>query len=198
MGATGKFVSRAGEKLQGALDAFGLDVRGLTVADFGCNVGGFTDCLLQAGAAKVYAVDTGYGELAWKLRKDSRVVVMERTNALYCDVPEPVDVVTIDVAWTPQAMVVPAAFRWLKPAPSAGPAPKIVSLLKPHYELAKIQRFARSSVLTQQQTTEVCLEVARRLDALGCTVKAMARSVLLGKGGNSEFLLWLEVKPAGA
>src|ERR1700726_4579177 len=110
-----RFVSRAGEKLEFALDAFGLDVRGFACADFGCNAGGFTDCLLQRGAAKVYAIDTGYGALDWKLRKDPRVAVMERTNAMHVTLPEPVDLVTIDVAWTKQKNILPAARRVLKP-----------------------------------------------------------------------------------
>jgi len=109
----GDFVSRSGLKLDAALEAFDLDVRDAVCADFGCNVGGFTDCLLRRGASTVYAVDTGYGALAWKLRKDPRVVVMERTNALHCEVPASVDVVVIDVAWTPQERIIPAAMRWL-------------------------------------------------------------------------------------
>jgi 23S rRNA (cytidine1920-2'-O)/16S rRNA (cytidine1409-2'-O)-methyltransferase len=188
----GKFVSRAGEKLDAALEAFGLDVRGWVCADFGCNVGGFTDCLLRRGASKVYAIDTGYGELAWKLRKDPRVVVMERTNALYCEVSEPVDLVTIDVAWTPQALSVPAAVRWLKSPPRSG---QIISLVKPHYEIAKMDRQVRqnpSAVLSQDRAREVCQNVCRRLQQSGtCQVRAVMQSVLKGKGGNLEFLLLL-------
>jgi 23S rRNA (cytidine1920-2'-O)/16S rRNA (cytidine1409-2'-O)-methyltransferase len=188
----GKFVSRAGEKLDAALEAFGLDVRGWVCADFGCNVGGFTDCLLRRGAAKVYAIDTGYGELAWKLRKDPRVVVMERTNALYCEVSEPVDLVTIDVAWTPQALSVPAAARWLKSPPQDG---QIISLVKPHYEVAKMDRQVRpnpSAVLSQDRAREVCLEVCQKLQDSGSgQVRAVMQSILKGKGGNLEFLLLL-------
>src|SRR5882724_12381661 len=100
-----RFVSRAGEKLDHALGTFGLDVTGFTCADFGANAGGFTDCMLQRGAGKVYAVDTGYGALEWKLRKDARVVVMERTNAMHVDLPEKVDLVAVDVAWTKQRFI---------------------------------------------------------------------------------------------
>src|SRR5271163_2045641 len=96
------FASRAGLKLDHALDAFELDVTGLVCADLGCSTGGFVDCLLQRGAAKVYAIDTGYGVLDWKLRKDQRVVVMERTNAMHATLPEPAALLTIDVAWTRQ------------------------------------------------------------------------------------------------
>src|SRR3569623_3840043 len=108
------FVSRAGQKLDHALTAFAIDVAGLTCADLGSNVGGFVDVLLQRGAAKVYAVEKGYGVLEWKLRKDPRVVVMERTNAMHVTLPEKVDLVTIDVAWTRQRHILPAARLLLK------------------------------------------------------------------------------------
>ena len=186
-GGKSRFVGRAGEKLDAALEAFGLDVSGATCADFGCNTGGFTDCLLQRGAARVYAVDTGYGSLAWRLRTSDRVVVMERTNALYCDVPEPVDLVAIDVAWTPQAMIVPAAAKWLK-RPEAGGG-RIVSLVKPHYELKKSRRPGPRRPLTDALAEDLCLEVSRHLDDAGCRVLAALRSPLRGKGGNVEFLL---------
>src|ERR1041384_1734333 len=110
--ATGSYVSRGGLKLAGALDAFNVDVKGWICADLGCNVGGFTDCLLQRGAAKVYAVDTGYGAFAWKLRNDPRVVVMERTNTLYLQPPAVgIDLVVIDLGWTRQIHAIPAALR---------------------------------------------------------------------------------------
>ena len=177
------FASRAGQKLDAALDALGLSVRGATCADLGCNVGGFVDCLLQRGAQKVYAVDTGYGDLAWKLRKDDRVVVMERTNALHCEVPEQVDLVTIDVAWTPQERIVPAAIRWLKPGG------RIVSLLKPHYELTKLQGKKPIAKLSPDEARGVCRTVCERLGQQGACVRAVSQSVLTGKGGNVEFLL---------
>src|SRR5438128_1832236 len=107
------FVSRAGEKLDHALTHFGLDVRGKICADLGSNAGGFVDCLLQRGAAKVYAIDTGYGALEWKLRRDPRVIVMERTNAMHVTLPEKVSVVTIDVAWTKQKHILPAARKMI-------------------------------------------------------------------------------------
>ncbi len=186
---TQPFVSRAGEKLQAALDAFELDVHGLVCADFGCNVGGFTDCLLTRGAAKVYAVDTGYGQLAWRLRKDPRVVVMERTNALYCPVPEPVDLAAIDVAWTPQALAIPAAVRWLKADFPKGTA-RIISLLKPHYEMAKLKTGPAQGVIEDGRARRLCLDVCRRLqEGRLCELYAVLQSPLRGKGGNLEFLL---------
>ena len=186
-----QFVTRAGEKLDAGLKAFGIDVAGAVCADFGANVGGFTDCLLRRGAAKVYAVDTGYGELAWRLRTDRRVVVMERTNALHCPVPATVDLVTVDVAWTPQELIVPAASRWLAPA-RAGRRIGIVALLKPHYELARRQRHRPHDRLSGPEADAVCLRVCRRLTELGWLIRAQMRSVLRGKGGNVEFLLWID------
>ena len=140
-----QFVSRAGLKLDHALREFKFDVTGLRCADFGCNVGGFTDCLLQRGAVKVYAIDTGYGTLAYKLRTDPRVIVMERTNALHVEPPRNasetdansgVDLVVIDLAWTPQRLAIPAALRWLKPNG------RIITLVKPHYELEEAEKKA--------------------------------------------------------
>src|SRR3954468_23939286 len=107
------FVSRAGLKLDHALSYFAIDVAGLVCADLGCNAGGFTDCLLRRGACKVFAIDTGYGMLEWKLRKDPRVVVMERTNAMHAQLAEPVRVAVIDVAWTKQRFILPAARKML-------------------------------------------------------------------------------------
>jgi len=182
-GEPSKFVGRAGDKLDAALAAFAVDVAGWTCADFGCNVGGFTHCLLTRGAARVYAVDTGYGALAWTLRQDPRVVVMERTNALYADAPEPVDLVAIDVAWTPQRLIVPAARKWLKPGGI------IVSLLKPHYELAKLEGKKPRAPLSDDQSAEVVREVSRQLAELACGVQSVLPSTVVGKGGNTEYLL---------
>ncbi|MHC4480407.1 MAG: SAM-dependent methyltransferase, partial [Planctomycetota bacterium] len=128
MAERGRFVGRGGEKLEFALDQLRLGVSGLLAADFGCNVGGFTDCFLHRGARRVYAVDTGYGMLAWKLRQDERVVVMERTNAMHVELPEPVDVVAVDVGWTKQRYILPNALKRLDAHGS------VLSLLKPQYE----------------------------------------------------------------
>jgi 23S rRNA (cytidine1920-2'-O)/16S rRNA (cytidine1409-2'-O)-methyltransferase len=181
-----RFASRSGEKLDAALDAFGLDVAGWVCADFGCNVGGFTDCLLQRGAERVYSVDTGYGELAWTLRKHPRVVVMERTNALHTEAPERVDLVVIDVAWTPQQLAAPAAAAWLKPAGC------IVSLLKPHYELTRLQRRKPHGPISPAKARQVVAEVCQQLETRSLSVRAIATSPIRGKGGNEEFLLLLE------
>ena len=187
----GQFASRAGDKLRAALDGFAVDVRGAVCADLGCNVGGFTDCLLQAGARRVYAVDTGYGQLAWTLRNDERVTVMERTNALHCPPPEPVDWVVCDVAWTPQERIVPAAAQWLRPGTSGG----IISLLKPHYEAARIRGRKPHAPLTDTEAAEICLQVCRKLNAGHILLRAVMRSPLRGKGGNAEFLLLCQPTP---
>ena len=189
-----RFVSRGGLKLEAALSAFGLDVGGCVCADLGCNVGGFTDCLLQRGAARVYAVDTGYGTLAWTLRKDPRVVVMERTNALHVCPPERVDLVTVDTAWTCQEHIAPAAMNWLRAAPGAGDGllPCVVSLLKPHYELARRDpRRRRDKSLTDAEADDVCRTVSAGLVRQGWTVRDTVISPVRGKGGNVEFLLLL-------
>src|SRR3954462_8986128 len=123
-----EFVSRAGQKLHHALVTFGVSPEGKICADLGSNTGGFVDCMLQLGAVKVYAVDTGYGVLEYKLRKDPRVVVMERTNAMHVKLPEKVGLVTIGVAWTKQRNILPNARLLL------AEGGEVVTLIKPHYE----------------------------------------------------------------
>ena len=108
------FVSRAGEKLQFALQTFKIDIKDLVVADFGSSTGGFVDCLLQNEAKKIYSIDTSYGELAWKLRNDPRVAVMERTNVMHVRLPEKMDLITIDTSWTRQILTIPNALSNLK------------------------------------------------------------------------------------
>jgi 23S rRNA (cytidine1920-2'-O)/16S rRNA (cytidine1409-2'-O)-methyltransferase len=182
------YVSRGGLKLEAALDAFGIDPAGWVCADFGANVGGFTDCLLRRGAEPVYAIDTGYGELAWRLRKDSRVVVMERTNALHCPIVEPVDLVVADMAWTPQRLIVPAARLWLRPGG------QVLSLLKCHYEAAKAdgrRKAGKGRVLEDAQAAEICRSVCEQLLTDGANLRAVVQSPLRGKGGNVEYWLWL-------
>lgn len=134
----------------------------------------------------MYAVDTGYGQLAWTLRKDPRVVVMERANALHTDPPEAVDLVVCDMAWTPQKRAIPAAMRWLKPGG------RIVSLVKPHYELAKLQGRKPHEGLTLDQARGICEEVRRLLLAAGTAVAQVTESPLRGKGGNAEFFILIE------
>lgn len=186
--------SRAFAKLDHALDAFGLDVRGLSCADFGCNVGGFTDCLLARGAARVHAIDTAYGLLAWRLRNDARVVVMERTNALHAPAPPGgVDLVVVDLGWTPQRHAVPAALRWLSPA-GAG---RVITLIKPHYEAAADGARPERGGLDVRVAEVVRDRVLGAMPALGATALACVASPITGAksarrgAGNVEFLALL-------
>lgn len=188
------FVSRGGLKLRHALDAFAIDPSGLVCADLGCNVGGFTDCLLQAGAARVTAVDTGYGALAWKLRNDPRVVVMERTNALHAIPPDGgVDLVVIDLGWTPQRKCIPAARQWLRPSDSS----RIITLIKPHYEQEDVPARSREMVLEEPVAARIVERVLESMPSLGARVLASTRSPIRGgaskgnKTGNTEWLALL-------
>ena len=187
------YVGRGALKLEHALDTFALDPRGLTSADFGCNVGGFTDLLLRRGAAKVFAVDTGYGALAWTLRNDPRVAVMERTNALHAEPPsEPIDLIAIDMGWTPQRLAIPAALRWLTPAPHG----RIVTLIKPHYEVDKDEARAllAKGVLPDEVAERIAEQAAARAGEWGAKLLGLARSPIrggAGKGNKEGNLEWL-------
>jgi 23S rRNA (cytidine1920-2'-O)/16S rRNA (cytidine1409-2'-O)-methyltransferase len=183
------FVSRAGEKLDHALNAFALDVTGLVCADLGSNVGGFVDCLLQRGAAKVYAVETGYGVVDWKLRKDPRVVVMERTNAMHVTLPESVALVTIDVAWTRQRHILPAARRLISPGGH------VVSLVKPHYEAAASR--LQKGILPADAVDEVVNGVRTDVTSHGFEWVSDVRSPIKGAKGNIEVLALLRPLPGG-
>ncbi|MEM9420277.1 MAG: SAM-dependent methyltransferase [Planctomycetota bacterium] len=176
-----KFASRGGLKLEAALEHFGIDVTDATCADLGCSTGGFVDCLVQRGAAKVFAVDTAYGELAWKLRQDNRVVVMERTNALHATPPEGsiCHVVSLDLGWTKQDKAIPVALRWLSDSPEA----RIVSLVKPHYESGQ------HKLTDEEADTETQRVVDEVLPGLGVEVLGWIRSPIRGgKGKNLEHL----------
>ena len=176
------FVSRAGEKLQFALDQFGISVKNLTVADFGSSTGGFVDCLLQSGVKKVYSIDTAYGELAWNLRKDARVIVMERTNAMHVVLPEKVDLITVDVSWTKQKNILPNVFENLKPEGC------VISLIKPHYE-------AGIGKLKEEQVGIVVNKVKKEIEEAGGIIKIIIESPILGeKGKNREFLALISHK----
>ncbi|MBL9119778.1 MAG: TlyA family rRNA (cytidine-2'-O)-methyltransferase [Phycisphaerae bacterium] len=176
MSMTSQYVSRAGEKIDAAIKAFAIDCTGLRCADFGCNVGGFTDCLLQRGAAHVIAIDTGYGALAWKLRTDARVEVRERTNALHAEPPaERVDLITIDLAWTPQRLAIPAALRWLKPDG------RILTLVKPHYEVEGEEKAWLDRGFLPQDKAPIVLErVLATFPSLGVRAVQTIQSPLLG------------------
>lgn len=195
------FASRGGLKLDAALAAAGIDVTGMVCADLGSSTGGFTSCLLYRGAAKVYAVDTGYGVLDYKLRTDERVVVMERCNALHVDPQAEVasaaglDLVTIDLGWTRQDKALAAAVKWLKPTGS------IITLVKPHYEQPrdtpqKRGKQPKPEPLTLEASHAITRRVLAEIDAdasLGLKVLGWCDSPIRGaKGGNLEQLAWLE------
>lgn len=196
-----RFVSRAGEKLDHALEEFEIDVNGLACADFGCNVGGFTDCLLQRGASSVVAIETGYGVLEWKLRNDPRVEVRERTNALHAEPPQtPIDLVVIDLAWTPQRLALPAARPWV------GPDGRILTLVKPHYELPDdMKDLLDRGFLPQEHAPEVLKRTLESVPELGFEVLGSTRSPLVGgktsrkRGvpGNIEYLALLKPSKKG-
>jgi 23S rRNA (cytidine1920-2'-O)/16S rRNA (cytidine1409-2'-O)-methyltransferase len=183
--ASDKFASRGGEKLQAAINNFQLSVNNLVCLDVGSSTGGFVDCLLQNGAAKVYSVDTAYGELAWKLRNDKKVVVMERTNILYLkELPEKADLITIDSGWTKLELVLPVVKAFLK---ENG---QLLALLKPHYEADKKDLI--KGVLRDDLVEEVKNQVLEKVKSLGFEILGEMPSPILGGGGNKEFLVLLK------
>ncbi len=177
------FVSRAGQKLEHALSVFGITVSGCVCADLGSNAGGFVDCLLQQGVLRVYAIDTGYGALEWKLRKDPRVVVMERTNAMHATLPEQMQLVTIDVAWTRQRHILPAAARMLADDGD------VITLIKPHYESPAT--LLKKGVLPTEMVEQVVAGVQKEIAAIGFSLIGMTASPVRGARGNVEMLAHL-------
>jgi 23S rRNA (cytidine1920-2'-O)/16S rRNA (cytidine1409-2'-O)-methyltransferase len=177
------YVSRGGVKLAAALDAFALDVAAWVAADVGASTGGFTDCLLQRGAVRVYAIDVGYGQLAWKLQQDERVVVMDRTNARYLvRLPEEVDLATIDASFISLKLTLPAAGRWLRPEGH------IVSLVKPQFEAGREQVGRGGVVRDPAVHRTVLLELLAWGEAQGLGPQGLIRSPITGPAGNVEFL----------
>lgn len=189
------FVSRGGIKLDAALSHFAVEVVGRVCADLGCSTGGFTDCLLKRGAARVYAVDTGYGVLDYRLRRDPRVVVMERTNAMHVTLPERADVVVIDAGWTRQRHILPAADRLLR-GPDGVPAVSdgwVVSLIKPHYEADRST--LRRGILPDEAHASVIAQVRADIESAGFRVVDWIESPITGQKGNREFLALLRPYP---
>ncbi len=185
------FVSRGGEKLQGALEAFAReDLAGLVCADVGASTGGFTDCLLQHGAARVYAIDVGYGELTWKLRTDPRVVVMERTNARNVQrLPEDVGLVTIDASFISLRILLPVVKQWF--SPQGG---QVIALIKPQFEAGRADAAKGGGVIRDVEVhRSVLREVLTFAVQGGFGVLGLIRSPLLGPKGNVEFLVQLDV-----
>ena len=183
-----KFVSRGGNKLAAAIEAFDVDPSGKVCADVGASTGGFTDCLLQNGAEKVYAIDVGYGVLHWKLRQDPRVEVMERTNARYLEtLPEPVDLVTIDASFISLSLLLPAVGGWF----GAGMG-EVVALIKPQFEAGRKAAAVHAGVIKDEAVHAHVLEdtLASAL-TLGFQPVGVIPSPIKGPKGNIEFLTFL-------
>jgi 23S rRNA (cytidine1920-2'-O)/16S rRNA (cytidine1409-2'-O)-methyltransferase len=182
------YVSRGGEKLAAALTRFPLRVEDQICADVGASTGGFTDCLLQHGARRVYAIDVGYGILHWKLRQDSRVVVMERTNARYITrLDEPVQLVTIDASFISLKILLPVVTGWLSPQNG-----QVIALIKPQFEAGRREAARGNGVIRQPQIhARILRETLGFALEAGYDVNGLLRSPLLGPKGNVEFLTWL-------
>jgi 23S rRNA (cytidine1920-2'-O)/16S rRNA (cytidine1409-2'-O)-methyltransferase len=203
-----RFVSRGGEKLEAALAAFQVEVTGRICADVGASTGGFTDCLLQHGAAKVYAIDVGKGLLHWKLRTDPRLVVMEETNARHVEsLPEPVSLVTVDASFISLKILLPVVKGWLSSPPSplplagegtggrgVGGEGEIIALIKPQFEAGRKETARNKGVIRDPLVHRaVLMDVLTFAQGQGFSVRGLMRSPLLGPKGNVEFLAWLSI-----
>lgn len=216
-----RFVSRGGEKLEAALLAFPLEIANRVCADLGASTGGFTDCLLQHGAAKVYSIDVGKGILHWKLRSDPRVVVMEETNARYVEaLAEPVSLVTIDASFISLKILLPVVKGWLPSPPCGGlppaalpksgeggreaggvPSPpalppmgeeSVIALIKPQFEAGRQESAKHKGVIRDPAVHKaILMDVLAFAQAQGFGVLGLLRSPVLGPKGNVEFLAWL-------
>ena len=204
-----RFVSRGGEKLDAALEAFAIDMKDGVCADVGSSTGGFTDCMLQRGAKKVYAIDVGKGILHWKLRNDPRVVVMEETNARFVEsLPEQIDFVTVDASFISLKIILPVVKKWIPPSSFQDPPPKfrefegswrgVVALIKPQFEAGK-KDVARGDGVIRDPAIhrQVLIDVLSFAQQEGFTVRGLIKSPLLGPKGNAEFLAWLDQSSAG-
>ena len=185
------YVSRGGLKLDAALKQFNIDVNGKTAMDIGSSTGGFTDCLLQHGVVRVYCVDVGYGQLAWKLRQDERVVLIERTNIRYLQrerIPENVDIVTIDVSFISLTKVVPKALEFLKE--DGG----IIALIKPQFEVGKGEVDKGGIVRKEEKRLQAVESIRQGLEALSLATQGIMQSPVTGGKGNIEYLIYLTRK----
>ncbi|MCS7011607.1 MAG: TlyA family RNA methyltransferase [Anaerolineales bacterium] len=202
--AAPRFVSRGGEKLEAALKRFPVQVAGRVCADVGASTGGFTDCLLQRGAARVYAIDVGKGLLHWKLRSDPRVVVMEETNARYLErLPEPVALVTVDASFISLKLLLPVIKGWFdfsSPSPPSfegeqSERGEIIALIKPQFEAGRKEAAQHKGVIRNPAVHRAVLtEVLTFAQRQGFVVRGLLRSPILGPKGNVEFLAWLTLE----
>lgn len=180
------FVSRGGYKLTGALKQFEIDVSEKVCADVGACTGGFTDVLLQSGAAKIYALDVGYGQLDWKLRQDERVVVMERTNARYVEaLDEPISFACIDVSFISLRLILPAVYSWLKPDGM------VVALIKPQFEASKKEVGKGGVIRDDALRIRVVRQLLEWMTTHQWHIYGLTQSSIQGADGNVEYLVWL-------
>jgi len=202
-----RFVSRGGEKLDAALEAFGIDLKGLVCADVGASTGGFTDCMLQRGAEKVYAIDVGKGILHWKLRNYGRVVVMEETNARHVEsLPEQVSFVTVDASFISLKILLPVVKGWFDFSPLTSHSEEVKSkkgevlaLIKPQFEAGKKDVARGDGVIRDPEIhRQVLLDVLSFIKDAGFGLRGLIKSPLLGPKGNAEFLVWLDLIPTDA
>lgn len=183
-----EFVSRAGHKLQHALSEFKLSIRDLICADFGCNLGGFTDCLLQNGARMIYSVDTSKNCLEWNLRNNPKVIVLEKTNAMHVELPEKVDLISSDVAWTKQDKILPSIYKNLKDGGLA------ITLIKPHYEAERIE--LHKGKVKEEFLEEIIERIKLKFEENNFTLLNLTESPITGRyGKNTEYLALLKSKP---
>ena len=191
-GQTLRYVSRSGLKLEKAMKHFPIDLKGKTAADIGASTGGFTDCMLQNGAAKVYAVDVGYGQLAWSLRSDERVVVLERTNARYLshnEIPDVLDFASIDVSFISLKLILPALRQLMS---EDG---EVVALIKPQFEAGREKVGKKGVVRDPAVHLEVLEHFTQHATEAGFTVKGIDFSPIRGPEGNIEYLGYMQAKP---
>jgi 23S rRNA (cytidine1920-2'-O)/16S rRNA (cytidine1409-2'-O)-methyltransferase len=185
-GENNPYVSRGGLKLAGALKEFGLGVEGVVALDVGASTGGFTDCLLQAGTRKVYALDVGYGQLAWKLREDKRVVVIERTNIRYydgADLDEQIDLAVIDASFISLKIVLPAVLKLI------GEKAQILALIKPQFEVAKEEVGKGGVVQNPVIHDRVVQDIRGFCESMNLEVQGTCASPVMGPKGNKEFFI---------
>ena len=188
------FVSRGGIKLEGALDAFGVNPQGMVVMDVGASTGGFTDCMLQRGASKIYAVDVGYGQLAWKLQRDPRVVNLERRNVRYLrreEIKEEVDLIVIDTSFISIEKFLPHLLQFLRKGGT------ILGLIKPQFEVGKGEVGKGGVVKDPALHRKVIERISELSQDLGLRVLGVTESPLLGPKGNKEFFIYLKKNEEG-
>lgn len=186
-GETLPYVSRGGLKLEHAIREFSIDVKNKVAMDVGASTGGFTDCLLQHGAKKVYAIDVGYGQLAWKLRIDPRVIPIERTNIRHMSrdkIPEDIDIATVDVSFISLKLVIPKVLEFLKPQG------EVIALIKPQFEVGRSEVDKGGVIKSFEKRKRAVEEIKKFFESLGLKVIGVIESPIKGQKGNIEYLIY--------